>query len=431
MTALLVNVAVTDRFDRYLEATQQQREEQLVGAVAESYERAGGWDAGALERTAEAVLMDGGTLEVTDTEGRSVWAGDGGPHAEMHREMMGSGPLGRDQSLPVAVDGQPVGLVTVRLPQAGLLPRDVEFRRSVNELLVLAGLLAGALAVGLGLLVARRATAPARELTRAARALTAGNRSQRVPIARGDEFGEMAAAFNRMADELETEDRLRRGFAADVAHELRTPLMILRGEIEALEDGLARATPEAFASLREETLRLARLVDDLDTLARADAAGFTLVREPTAVDAVVREAAATLAGPAAEADLCVQVDADTDLVVEADRARLRQVIGNLLTNALRLTPRGGTVRVRAGRDGAEAVIEVADSGPGIPAEELEHVFDRFFRGRHAPPGGSGIGLTVVRQLVEAHGGTVTAANQPGGGAVFMVRLPLPQIPARP
>jgi two-component system, OmpR family, sensor histidine kinase BaeS len=424
MTALLVNVAFADRFDRYLEASQQQREQQLAAALAESYDQAEGWEPAEVERIAATLLMDGGRLELVDTAGGLVWAGDGGPHAAMHREMMGTGPLGLPETVPVTVDGALAGSARVQLPEPGLLPRDVAFRRSINQLLLAAGIAAGLAALALGAVMARRVTTPARELTRAARALAAGDRTRRLTVERGDEFGEMAAAFNRMASELETEDRLRRGFAADVAHELRTPLMILRGEIEALEDGLVEATPAALASLREETLRLARLVDDLDTLAKADAAEFTLAREPTSLADVLHDTVAALTGPADERGVRVESAAEPELVVEGDPARLSQVVGNLLANAVQLTPAGGVVRVRAYGSDDAAVVEVADTGPGIPEDELDHIFDRFYRGRLARAGGSGIGLTVVRQLVEAHGGTVTAANRPSGGATFAVRLPL-------
>jgi two-component system, OmpR family, sensor histidine kinase BaeS len=424
LTALLVNLAFGQQFAEYLEGAQAQRQHQIVSALAGSYEQAGGWDPAALDRLAGAALMDGGTLEVVDADGAMVWAGEAGPMAEMHREMMGTGPLGPERDLPVEVGGQEVGTATMRLPEPGLLPQDVAFRRSVNRLLLYAGLAAAVAALAIGLLLARRATAPARQLTHAAAGLAAGDRSARIQPARTDEFGDMAAAFNRMADQIEAEDLLRRGFAADVAHELRTPLMILRGEIEALEDGVVEPSPQALASLREETLRLGRLVDDLDTLARADAAGFTLDRAPTGLDDVVAKAAEELTDRFREADVGLDLDVAEHLPVLADAARLRQVVTNLLVNALKFTPAGGRVRVSASRDGDSGVIEVADTGPGIPDEELPRVFDRFFRGSAVRAGGSGIGLTVVRQLVEAHDGTVAAGSVPGAGATFTVRLPL-------
>jgi signal transduction histidine kinase len=244
-----------------------------------------------------------------------------------------------------------------------------------------------------------------------------------VPADRGDEFGEMAQAFNRMADTVVAEDRLRRDFAADVAHELRTPLMILRGEIEALQDGVTQPTPTALASLREETLRLGRLVDDLETLARADAAGFSLQRVPTSLDAVVREVAAEYAPIFGERGIHLRTVVDAEVVADVDPVRIRQVVTNLLSNAAKFTPDGGRARVGVEREAGSAVIAVWNSGPGIAVADLPHVFDRFYRGQRATASGSGIGLTVVSDLVTAHGGSVDVASSEVDGTTFTVRLP--------
>ncbi|HWO69419.1 MAG TPA: HAMP domain-containing protein, partial [Actinomycetota bacterium] len=225
LTAILVNVAFGTRFERYLEEQRGVRQRQLVAALADSYARMGGWRTSDLEPLAALILMDGGTLRLEDAEGRTVWAPATGAAASamarMHRQMMGSGPLGPERRLPIEVDGSVVGTAVVRLPEPGVLPQDEAFRASVNRLLLAGGIAAGILAMGLGAVLARRATAPARELTRAARAMAAGHRSHRVEYEGADELGEMARAFNRMADAIEEEDRLRRAFAADVAHELR------------------------------------------------------------------------------------------------------------------------------------------------------------------------------------------------------------------
>lgn len=164
--------------------------------------------------------------------------------------MMGGGPLGSPERLPIEVDGTVVGTAIVRFPEAGLLPQDVAFRSSVNRSLLLGGIVAGLAALALGVVLARRSTAPARELTRAARALAAGDRARRVRYEAGDEFGDMAAAFDAMADTIEEEDRLRRDFASEVAHELRTPLTILRTQVEGLQDGVIEPTSPALASLQ-------------------------------------------------------------------------------------------------------------------------------------------------------------------------------------
>lgn len=244
-----------------------------------------------------------------------------------------------------------------------------------------------------------------------------------MPADRGDEFGEMARAFNRMADTVAAEDRLRRDFAADVAHELRTPLMILRGEIEALQDGVSKPTPAALASLRAETLRMGRLVDDLETLARADAAGFSLQRTPTSLNELVSEVAAEYAPIFAERGIELRTAIGGEVVADVDPVRIRQVVTNLLSNAAKFTPEGGQARASVEREAGSAVIAVWNSGPGISPEDLPHVFDRFYRGQGASPGGSGIGLTVVSDLVTAHGGTVDVASSIVDGTTFTIRLP--------
>ncbi|HEX6234162.1 MAG TPA: ATP-binding protein, partial [Jiangellaceae bacterium] len=423
VTALLVNLAFGSRFTEYLEDRQDERRTHLVQSLEDGYRQAGGWDAPELDRRASVALMDGGTVRIEDRDGTLIWESQADPMAEWHRQMMGTGPLGEERRAPIEVGGEIVGIAVTQLPQAGVLPQDVAFRTSINRLLVIGAAVTGLVALLLGAGVARRATAPARALTAAARTFESGDRTARVPADRADEFGEMAQAFNRMADTVVAEDRLRRDFAADVAHELRTPLMILRGEIEALQDGVTEPTPAALASLREETLRLGRLVDDLETLARADAAGFSLQRVPTSLDAVVREVAAEYAPIFAERGIDLQTVADEDVVADVDPVRIRQVVTNLLSNAAKFTPDGGRARVGVEREAGSAVIAVWNSGPGIAVADLPHVFDRFYRGQRATASGSGIGLTVVSDLVTAHGGSVDVASSEVDGTTFTVRLP--------
>lgn len=432
LTAILVNVSFESRFTSYLEEQQRARQRQLVAGLADSYVRMGGWDGGDLRTLESLALMDGGTLRLVDVDGTTVWepsAGEGGRLAEVHRQMMGSGPLGLEQGLPIRVDGETVGTAIARLPAAGLLPQDVSFRSSVNHMLLVGGIVAGLAALAAGLLLARKATAPARELTRAARAVAAGERSERVDFDSPDELGEMANAFNAMADTIEEEDRLRRAFAAEVAHELRTPLTILRTQVEAIQDGVVEPSSPALGSLHEESLRLTRLVEDLETLASADAAGFTLTRTRTDLRVVLGEAVEEFAGPYGAQDVRLSTDLD-DVEVDADATRVRQVVANLLSNALKFTPEGGAVRLTLRREGAEAIVTVADTGPGIPPDELPRVFDRFFRGRGVRAGGSGIGLTVARELALAHGGDVSVRSLPGQGATFALRLPNAAPPVR-
>ncbi len=421
LATVLVNVAFEGRFAVYLEQQQSEREGQLVAALAASYVRSGGWDPDDLDAATHPLLMEGAEVEVRDADDTLVWHSDDHPMADLHPHP-GSPPLGEPRPLVVQAGGEPVGSVVARLPQPGLLPVDAAFRAEVNRLLLVAGALAAVAALALGVALARRTTRRAGRLTVAARALAGGDRTARVPDLGADEFGEVGQAFNRMADAVESQDRLRRGFAADVAHELRTPLAILQGRLEAIQDGLADPDPAEIDSLHAEALRLSRLVADLETLARADAAAFALTVEPVDLAGLVEAVAAEHAERLADRGITLDVDA-AHVTADADATRLRQVLDNLLSNAAKFTPDGGWVAVRLRRADASAVLEVADSGPGVADDERERVFDRFYRGQSARASGSGIGLTVVADLIAAHGGTVEMGAEPGGGARVTAALP--------
>lgn len=232
-------------------------------------------------------------------------------------------------------------------------------------------------------------------------------------------------AFDRMAAALAREDELRRALVADVAHELRTPVTILRAACEEMVDGLASPTIERISSLHDEVLRLGRVVEDLGALASADAASLRLDLRPLDLSAVARDVADLLEPRFAGAGLALTTSL-TPVSVDGDATRLHQVVLNLLTNALKFTPAGGTVTVTVEPQDRLARLEVTDTGPGIDPDELPHVFERFWRGRDAErAGGSGIGLAVVAQLVLAHRGRVDVTSEPGRGTTFTVLLRRP------
>lgn len=325
----------------------------------------------------------------------------------------------------VVVGDRVVGRATLQFTASDRPDAMATFRQALLDDLIVAGLAAALLGTVVALLVAPRLTRPLRRLTIAVDRVAGGDRSARtdVPGAVG-ELGVLARAVDRMAADLEREDRLRRALVADVAHEVRTPLTILLGEVEALEDGVVPADPQRLASLHEEVLRLARLVEDLDAIAAAEAAGARLHRELVDLATVVRAALSGLAEQLATAGVEVAATLEP-ATVTGDAHRLEQVVRNLVTNAAKFSPRGGTVSVDVGVEGDTAVLRVTDDGEGIPAADLPHVFDRFWRGQsaHGTPG-SGIGLAVVAELVAAHGGQVEASNAPPRGARLTIRLPL-------
>jgi two-component system sensor histidine kinase BaeS len=261
-------------------------------------------------------------------------------------------------------------------------------------------------------------------LIQVARAMGGGDRSARAGDVRGPaELQDLAIAFDQMAGSLARQEKVRRNLVADVAHELRTPVAVLQAGHEALLDGVTEPTAEQLGSLRDEVLRLAHMVDDLQRLAAAEAAALQL--KLTECDlAEIAETAASRLDSAFDTAGIVLKRRLSRVRVLGDPARLGEVAGNLLTNALKFTPSGGSVVLEAGPEGQRAVLRVRDSGPGIPPDELPHIFDRFFRGRGAAGvAGSGIGLTVVAELVRAHHGRLEVSSPPGEGAQFTVTLP--------
>ena len=333
-----------------------------------------------------------------------------------------SAGLGTVQRIPVKVNGKVVGTALVRVPQATALPDAVAFRGEVTALVLAAGAAGALVSLGLGIFFARRATRPVRDITSTAQAVSAGDRQARLDATRADEFGQMSQAVNTLADAAEGEEKLRQGFAAEVAHELRTPLTILRSQVEGLRVGVLEPTPGALASLDEEVQRMTRLVADLQVLGSADAAAFSLERTQVDLGKLADETVREFAGLFEGAGVRLQTRLEP-AAAWADPVRVGQILANLLSNALKYTPQGGLVRAEVSTVGPWAVIRVSDTGPGIPADELPHVFDRFFRGRTASPAGTGIGLTVVAELARAHGGSAEAASEPGQGTTFTVRLP--------
>lgn len=325
------------------------------------------------------------------------------------------------QRWPLVVDGETVGSLAIQGALMGAAANATLLVRSFTRTVLLAALAAGGVALVLAALLVRQITRPLNDLSRAAQRIAGGDLSARVAVQNNDEIGTLGRSFNRMADGLQQQERLRRNLMADVAHELRTPLTGLQGAVEAMQDGVFPADSENLDALHDEIMLLNRLVDDLRTLANAEAGQLALQLHPFDLADLCRRQVGLLLYVAQERHIRLDVAADGPLVVRADEQRIGQVLHNLLDNALRYSQEGGCVHVAAGRCGDQIEISITDEGEGIAAADLPHVFDRFYRGERARSGGSGLGLAIARQLVLAHGSDLWVQSPPPGvrrGSVF-------------
>jgi two-component system sensor histidine kinase BaeS len=399
-----------------------------AAAAARAYEDAGGWSGADLSAAVAVAARGQATLTLTDADG-ALLAAPADEAAEMMASMHGveivDVPRGDPVTGAVLVEGERVGAVALRFPSSHLPTPERQARDALARTIVAGGVLAVAVAVVVAVFVARRVAAPVTALTAAAAAVESGRRDVRVnrPDAPG-ELGVLSTAFDRMAAAVEHQDRLRRQLVADVAHEVRTPLTILRATTEGLVDGVLNADAATLGSLHEEVLRLTQLVSDLETLAAADAAGLQLRRAPVDLADIAADAVEAIAPMAMERGISLTPTLDA-AAAHADERRIHQIVTNLLTNAVRYTPTGASITIETGRlPEGEVFVRVADTGPGLSDDDLVHVFDRFYRGSAARgTEGSGVGLAIAAELAAAHGGHLTAAGAQTRGATFTLTLP--------
>ncbi len=331
------------------------------------------------------------------------------------------------QKLPVKVKNQVVGyiLVTGRAPSPD--PIEARFLLHTNQALILAALGGAALAVLLGLLLARTITRPVRDLTYAASALAAGKLNQQVQVRSKDELGELTRAFNKMSADLDHANQLRKQMTADIAHDLRTPLAVISGYLEGLKDGIIKPSPKRFTAMYDEARYLQRLVEDLRTLSLADAGELSINRQPVQPRELVERLVNAFQNQAEKNQVALKASVEAGLPeIQMDPERMQQALGNLVSNALRYTPAGGEISIRARREADALLLEVTDTGSGISAEALPHIFERFYRADEArQESGSGLGLAITRSLVELQGGTITAESAgEGKGSRFTVAFAL-------
>jgi len=334
--------------------------------------------------------------------------------------------------IPILMDGERIGTALLAMPSPELDPRERRYLEGTNRALFIGAIGAGATALLIGLLLSRYFLRPLSELTSAITAMKQGDLNQKVLVRTRDELGELAQAFNQMSQQLHRANQLRQQMTADIAHDLRTPLMVISGYLEALRDGTLQPTQSRFEAMNQEALLLKRLVEDLRTLSLADAGELKLVYQPVQPRELLEQVRQSFEPLAGEKQVALSVEAGAELpLLNIDRERMVQVLANLVSNALRYTPAGGSVKLIANRQKEGVQLVVADSGSGIPEDKLPNVFERFYRveeSRHEIQGESGLGLAIAKSIVEAHHGTIAAESRVGVGTLMTITLqPAPSV----
>jgi signal transduction histidine kinase len=436
ITALLAAVILTNvwnrQFDTYVREGMQEVSDGAAQLLASSFIECGNcWTVESFAQLPRYGMMSGLGLQVQSSDGGVLY--DDAFHGQFLRGDMGEPaggyrqPEGPVVTTPVVVGDEMVGIVRVwSLSPDVLSDNDARFQRSSFAGLLAAAVIAVLLASAAGALYARSLVRPIDTITATAAAMRSGNRGARTRVAGDDAIGNLGRTFDEMADAIEADRELERRLTADVAHELRTPLQAIQATVEAMQDGVMPADDEHLGIVRDETMRLSRLAHGILELTRLERGSIEFARDRFELRDPVASAVDSHSALMDAAGLTLSVDLADGVWVTGDRDRLTQAVGNLISNAARYTPEGGHVTVRLAAEGDQAIVEVADTGIGISSDDLDNVFARFWRAddaRDRASGGLGIGLSVVKEIVERHGGFVTVKRREGGGSVFAIHLP--------
>jgi two-component system sensor histidine kinase BaeS len=424
--AFLLRELMIRDFRAYIEGEREDRVYWITAELEHAFEKHGRWVREMLADGAIHALLLGYEVRVHDDAGSLVMDTDRAlatlsplmtKRVASLSDLRGRSDAGPYLPYPLYIGGRDIGLLEVRFLGPG---RDIFFIRQSGTFLLWSVLATGGIAVLLSVVAAGVLTRSIHRLARAAEAVAEGNLAVRVPVSGGDEVATLAVVFNRMAQSLENQEALRKKLITNVAHELRTPLSVMQGELEAMMDGVIPMDRKQIESLHEETNRLKKMIEGIEELARAQASTLTLRKQSLALRHYLEGIMGRMTLSAQEKGVQLRLDCDEDVTVHADPEVLSRIVLNLLTNALKATGPGGEVTVRAEERGPDTALEVVDTGAGIDPKDLPFIFERFFR---SSEGGLGLGLAIVKELVEAHGGTVKVQSDPGKGSTFTVALP--------
>ena len=438
LTAYLTHHRTTSEFSNFISESRASSLEQTEQTLKDYYTENGSW-AGVQSLLQSLPVFVNDRLILADSSGTII----GDTNAQWLGETVQSVRLTKPTS--IVVSGQEVGklyllssgMVIVQfIPPGGALsgqpPSSPEQRylSHVNTSLIIAGVVGAAVAILLGLFLTRQFTKPIRALKRGAARIAGGDLAYRVEVKSKDEFGELATSFNSMAATLDSSEQSRRRLFADIAHELRTPLSVIGGTVDAMLDGVYEPNPDNLTSIKEETEVLTRLVAELRDLTLAESGHLKLEVEPTNLAELVQRRVSQAEVIAQGKNISLKTDITERLPeIEADGRRVEQVVANLLDNALNHTPQGGTVTIAVSPDKNGILVSVSDTGEGIPPEHLPYIFERFYRvddARSRKTGGAGLGLAIAKQMVELHGGRIWVESEAGKGSKFSFAMPRTQ-----
>lgn len=427
-SVVVLSAVWNQHFQSYTRENVQRVADSTAAAIADGYEQSNGdWYGGALSAaTSASSLYDSVYLQVRTIDGTIVYD-------DRANDVLGSVDVKEDgsnvASAPIMVDGEKVGTVLVRVPgsETLLTKFDEDFRDKSYNAMIFAAVIALIIAMVMGAIFARTIAAPVKKITNAAKALKEGDYSARTGMTGSDEIARLGNMFDLMADSVESNRKLERRLVTDVAHELRTPLMAIQSTVEAMIDGVFKPDAERLETLNSEVQRLSRLVDALLKLSRLESRTKPIEQKKVDLTEMLSSVVQTHQAYIHDAGLNLEFEYDPHVYVFGDADLLRQATANLISNAVRYTPEGGTITIMARKGDLMGQIVVKDTGIGLTPEEAKLVFQRFWRadsGRARATGGLGIGLSVVKEIVEQHNGWVRVEGRPNEGACFTIYIPL-------
>ncbi len=440
LLGVLANVVFRKQFENYIIENLDNKNTELVATLEGRYSDWGGsWDVDGLENIGVGAMSNGLILRISDNGGSVLWDAmvhNSGLCADMlhtmakNTESQNAGFNGgyTEKTYDITARGSVVGSVSIGYYGPYFYTdNDVQYLNTLNFVILLVTVLVGIVALVFGAYLAKRLADPIAKVIKTADLISEGNYTCRLDQnADTMEIAELTGAINTLAEKLEKQESLRKRLTADVAHELRTPLCNLQAHLEAMLDGVWEADSARLSSCHEETVRLTKIVADLEKLARLEGESVILNKENVDISALIRQAVNSFENELNNKNIKVTTTLD-NISLRADGDKLTQVMVNLLSNAVKYTNSGGEIEITAKVEGDNVRISVKDTGIGITKEDLPYIFDRFYRAdrsRSRDTGGSGIGLAIAKSLVSAHGGTITVHSDYGKGSVFIFELPI-------